>query len=207
MIMTWSPTLTVRESAMGLGFMSAGTRSSWRSERSAPGSEAMTRAGTCAPPTASTVISSMAFTTCAAVITLPSAVTSTPDPVSLKRVTPMLLTSRPFARITTTEGLTLLNSSFKFCACAMGTTTCSTVAPSRAARSLFMELGRPVVRELQRHPQILRLDEGDDGLEIVAVLARYAQLILLDGGLDAYLGILDEAYDLLGLVHGNYVWM
>src|SRR4030095_4258714 len=205
MIMTWSPTLTVRESAMGLGFMSAGTRSSWRSEISAPGSEAMTRAMTCSPPTASAVISVMASTTGAAVIALPSAVTSTPEPVSLKRVTPTLLTSRPFARITTTEGLTLLKSSLRFCACARGTTTCSTAAPSTAGRSLFMALGRPVVRELQGDPQVLRFHEGDDGLEVVAGLCRHAPLVLLDGGLDTDLGILDEPHDLLGLVHGNAV--
>src|SRR5258705_2092025 len=165
----------------------------------------MTRETTCSPHTASTVISSMAFTTCAAVITLPSAVTSTPEPVSLKRVTPTLLTSRPFARITTTEGLTLLNSSLRFCAWARGPTTCSTAAPSTAMRILFMELGRAVVRELQRDAQILGFHEGDDGLEIVAILARHAHLILLARRLDADLGVLDEAHDLLGFVHANAV--
>src|ERR1044071_1193180 len=165
----------------------------------------MTRAMTCSPPTASAVISSMAFTTCAAVITLPSAATSTPEPVSLKRVTPRLLTSRPFARITTTEGLTLLKSSLRFWACATGPTTCSTAMPSTAARSLFMELRRPVVRKLQGDAQVFRFHESDDGLEIVAVLARHADLILLDRRLDPDLGVLDEAHDLLGLVHGNAV--
>src|SRR5215471_16716326 len=48
----------------------------------------------------------MLWTTCAAVITLPSAVTSTPEPVSLKRDWPLVVTSRPRALITTTLALT-----------------------------------------------------------------------------------------------------
>ena len=60
----------------------------------------------------------MALTTCAAVMTLPSAETRTPEPVSVKRVTPVLLTSRPLARITTTDGLALRKISFRFWASA-----------------------------------------------------------------------------------------
>src|SRR5262245_35276323 len=48
----------------------------------------------------------MLWTTCAAVITLPSAVTSTPEPVSLKRDWPLVVTSRPRALIPTTLALT-----------------------------------------------------------------------------------------------------
>jgi hypothetical protein len=54
----------------------------------------------------STVISSIAWTTWAAVITLPSAEISTPEPISPKRTWPDADTSRPRERITTTEGLT-----------------------------------------------------------------------------------------------------
>src|SRR6266852_4073756 len=62
-----------------------------------------------------------------------------------------------------------------------------------------------IIRELERDAQILRFDEGDDGLEVIPVLARDAHLLLLDGGLHPDLGVLDEAHDLLGLLHGNAV--
>jgi hypothetical protein len=41
---------------------------------------------------------------------LPSADTSTPEPVSVKRVWPLAVTSRPRARTTTTEGVTFSNT-------------------------------------------------------------------------------------------------
>ena len=63
----------------------AGTRSSWMRERSAAGSDAMTLAETVSPPRNSTLMSLMVWTTWAAVITLPSAEMSTPEPVSVKR--------------------------------------------------------------------------------------------------------------------------
>src|SRR3990167_8432737 len=72
-------------------------------------------------------------------------------------------------------------------------------APSRAP------LRGAVVRELERDPEVLRLRERDDGLEVVTVLARDPHLLLLDRGLDADLGVLDEAHDLLGLLHGDAV--
>ena len=53
----------------------------------------------------------MACTTCAAVITLPSAEMRTPEPVSAKRVCPEAVTSRPRARITATDGDTFSNTS------------------------------------------------------------------------------------------------
>src|SRR6266496_2662110 len=205
MIMTWSPTRTVPESAIRAGVMAWGTRSIWRSERSAAGSEATILAGTRSPPRASTVISSIALTTCAAVITLPSAVISTPEPVSLKRVMPTLLTSRPLARITTTDGLTLRKTSLRFWDWAGSVNAASAAAASAAARNLLIVLGRPVVRELERDAKVLRFYEGDDGLEVVAVLARDAHLLLLDRGLDPDLRVLDEADDLLGLLHGDAV--
>src|SRR6266496_2307131 len=205
MIMTWSPTRTVPESAIRAGVMAWGTRSIWRSERSAAGSEATILAGTRSPPRASTVISSIALTTCAAVITLPSAVISTPEPVSLKRVMPTLLTSRPLARITTTEGLALRKTSLRFWDWAGAASATSADPASAAAKNRFTALGRPVVRELQRDAEVLRLHEGDDGLKVVAVLAGYAHMLLLDRGLNPDLRILDEAHDLLGLLHGDTV--
>src|SRR5882724_894191 len=89
----------------------AGTRSSWMRERSAAGSEAMTLAETVSPPRNSTLMSFMEWTTWAAVITFPSADMSTPEPVSVKRTCPPVVTSLPLARMTTTEGVTFLKTS------------------------------------------------------------------------------------------------
>jgi len=114
--MTWRPTCTVSELASVATTAPFGMRSSWSSERSAATSEATTRAGTVSPPRNSTVISSIASTTCAAVIILPSVEMSTPEPVSLNRTWPEAVTSRPLARITPTEGLTLRNSGTRSCA-------------------------------------------------------------------------------------------
>ena len=50
-------------------------------------------------------MSSMPWTTWEAVTTFPSPVTSTPEPISPKRTTPPVETSRPLARMTTTLGL------------------------------------------------------------------------------------------------------
>src|SRR5580765_2783288 len=109
--MTESPTWTVLESAIRAGRAPAGTFSSCSSERSAAGSEPPTRAATVSPPRNSTWISSMVCTTCAAVMTLPSGEMSTPEPVSLKLVRPLRVSSVPRARITTTEGVTFLKAS------------------------------------------------------------------------------------------------
>jgi hypothetical protein len=59
----------------------------------------------------STVISSMAWTTWAAVMIWPSAEISTPAPVSVKRDSRPPVTSRPLALITTTDGVTLRKTS------------------------------------------------------------------------------------------------
>src|SRR5207244_4699620 len=66
-------------------------------------------------------------------------------------------------------------------------------------------LVRAIVGELKGDAQILRFDEGNDGLEIVAALARDAHLLFLDGGLHPDLVVLDEAHDLVGLLLGNAV--
>jgi hypothetical protein len=71
-------------------------------------------ARTTSPPMPSTVISSLPLTTWAAVITRPSLEMRTPEPVSVKRVTPPALTSRPLARTTTTVGLALRKTSSRF---------------------------------------------------------------------------------------------
>src|SRR5215470_10551718 len=110
-MITGSPTCTWFESPILATLALAGTLSSWSSDKSAAGSEATTWAVTVSPPRNSTSIWSMLWTTCAAVITLPSAVTSTPDPVSLKRDWPLVVTSRPRALITTTDALTWSNTS------------------------------------------------------------------------------------------------
>src|SRR6266478_10254151 len=109
--MTGSPTRIGSELASGENLAPGGTRSSWSSERSAAGSDETTLALTVSPPRNSTVISSMALTTWAAVMTLPSEEINTPEPVSAKRVWPPAATSRPLARITTTEGATLRKTS------------------------------------------------------------------------------------------------
>src|SRR5437667_9450290 len=71
------------------------------------------------PPRNSTVSSSIECATWAAVITLPSAEIRTPEPVSLNVEMPRAaVTSRPFARTTTTEGLMFRNSSPTSWACA-----------------------------------------------------------------------------------------
>src|SRR5688572_10303790 len=81
-------------------------------DRSAAGSEAAILAGTVSPPRNSTTISSIAWTTWAAVMTLPSGEISTPEPISLNVTSPLVLvTSRPLALMTTTAGLTVRNSS------------------------------------------------------------------------------------------------
>src|SRR5436190_20599535 len=49
-----------------------------------------------------------------------------------------------------------------------------------------------VVRELERDAEVLFLDQRDDLLQIVAVLAGHAHLVLLDGGLDLDLAVLDH---------------
>src|SRR5262244_97059 len=76
----------------------------------------------------------------------------------------------------------------------------------RAARRILMPwLGRSIVGELKRDAEVLGLDEGDHGLEVIAVLAGDTHLLLLDRSLGLDLGVLDDAHDLLGLLHGNTI--
>src|SRR5207247_9423190 len=101
--------------------------------RSAAGSDSITRAPTVSPPRNSTVISSIECATWAAVITLPSAEIRTPEPVSLNVEMPRAaVTSRPFARTTTTEGLMVRNSSPTAWACAASAPTATRIPTSPA---------------------------------------------------------------------------
>jgi hypothetical protein len=111
------------------------------------GSDATTRAGTVSPPMNSTLISSIAWTTWAAVITLPSAEISTPDPISPKRTWPDADTSRPLDRITTTEGLTRRKTSPTGCAAAGAGTTSVAKPPSRSSA-----MKRPLMPDLLDEP-------------------------------------------------------
>src|SRR5438128_7225019 len=72
--------------------------------------------------------------------------------------------------------------------------------PARSRR-----LRRAVVRELERDPEVFGLQQGDDGLQVVAVLACDADLLLLDRGLHPNLAVLDEPDDLPGLLRGDAV--
>src|SRR5262252_1200574 len=103
---TESPTRMGSESPSLATVAFEGTTDTWMMEMSARGSEEITRAFTGSSPRNSTMISCIEWTTWAAVATLPSAVISTPEPISLKRTTPWASTSSPRARITTTAGLT-----------------------------------------------------------------------------------------------------
>ena len=79
-MITGSPTWMRSELAIVATRAPDGTRSSCSSERSAAGSDWITFADTVSPPRNSTLISSMACTTWAAVMTLPSGEMSTPEP-------------------------------------------------------------------------------------------------------------------------------
>src|SRR5205085_12680969 len=58
-----------------------------------------------------------------------------------------------------------------------------------------------VVRELDGDSQFALAHERDHLLQVVLVLARHPHLLVLDRRLDPQLGVLDEAHDLLGLLH------
>src|SRR5436190_24138456 len=62
----------------------------------------------------------------------------------------------------------------------------------------------PVVGELQGDPEVLALEQRDDVLQVVLLLAGHAKLVALDLRLDT-LGSLvaDLLGDLLGLVRGD----
>src|SRR5574341_466782 len=73
----------------------------------------------------------------------------------------------------------------------------------RVVRWTFMReasLYAAIVRELERDAEVLLAEHGDDLLQVVPVLARDAHLVLLDGGLDLELGVLDHADDLSRLL-------
>ena len=142
----WSPTSTVSESPRGSGWTPAGTRSSWRSETSALGSEAMTRARMASPPRNSTVTSSAVWTMWAAVITLPSADTRTPEPRprELVRVPgPAPMTSVSRVRTTTTDRFTRLKTDPRVSALAgEGGGHAAVMATSKAAERRMVALRR-----------------------------------------------------------------
>src|SRR6185436_2575379 len=69
--------------------------------------------------------------------------------------------------------------------------------PAVAKRSL------PVVGELHVDAEVGVLQHPHDGLEIVPVLARDADLLALDGGLDLELAALDDLHDLARLLRGD----
>src|SRR5699024_2136305 len=75
---------------------------------------------------------------------------------------------------------------------------CSCATSSARGRGAGPSSYLAVVDELDRDIQIGALDQGDHGLQVVALLTRDAQLIALDLGLDA-LGplIADQLRDLL----------
>src|SRR5450830_820020 len=64
-------------------------------------------------------------------------------------------------------------------------------------------LSPAVVCELQGHAEVAPLQERDDGLKVVAVLARNADLVALDGRLDLDLRFLDRLDDLPGFLRRN----
>src|SRR5262245_944830 len=61
-------------------------------------------------------------------------------------------------------------------------------------------LDAAVIRELERDAEVLVAQHRDDLLQIVAVLAGHADLVLLNRGLHPHLRILDEPHDLAGLL-------
>src|SRR6267142_814691 len=71
------------------------------------------------------------------------------------------------------------------------------------ARHGFAPLHAPVVRELDRDSEVLVPQQRDDFLEVVAVLARDADLVGLDRRLHLDLRVLDDPDDLLGLLDRN----
>src|SRR5439155_3917720 len=61
----------------------------------------------------------------------------------------------------------------------------------------------PVVGELHVDAEVGVLQHAHDGLQVVLVLARDADLVPLDGGLDLELAALDDLHDLAGLLRGD----
>src|SRR5687768_12781842 len=61
----------------------------------------------------------------------------------------------------------------------------------------------PVVGELHVDAEVAALQHLDDGLQVVPVLARDADLLPLDRGLDLELAVLDDLHDLPRLLRGD----
>src|SRR5690606_27518459 len=82
----------------------------------------------------------------------------------------------------------------------------SSGSPGSAGRTAMWWGISAVVDELQVDVQIAALEQGDDGLQIVAALGLHAQLVALDLALDA-LGALvaDDLADLLRVLAGDAV--
>src|SRR5215471_7918894 len=75
-----------------------------------------------------------------------------------------------------------------------------TFMPEAVYRTSGVGLDAAVIRELERDAEVLVAQHRDDLLQIVAVLAGHADLVLLNGGLHPHLRILDEPHDLTGLL-------
>src|SRR2546421_5468037 len=75
--------------------------------------------------------------------------------------------------------------------------------PSVVRWTFTSRSGASVAVELERDPEVLVAQEGDDLLQVVARLADDADLVLVDRGLDLDLRVLDQPHDLLRLLDGN----
>src|SRR2546428_8318990 len=57
-----------------------------------------------------------------------------------------------------------------------------------------------VIDVLEINPEVLALEQGDHGLQLVLALALHPHLIALDLGLDFHLPVLDHPHDVLRLL-------
>src|ERR1035441_5031379 len=75
--------------------------------------------------------------------------------------------------------------------------------PTSTRKAVPTDSVGPVVGKRQLHAQILAAQQGDNRLQLVAVLAGDAHGVALDAGLRFLLPVLDQLYNLLGLLDGN----